>query len=122
MDEAELARQMEKAELENTEIGGKSLDRLKLICSILILLLIIFKIQVTMTNLTWKRRAQMKQQAVGRKQAKRERPKMRNRKIADYFFSFLVTWTRIFCGLLPSSELLQMEQPSLRKIMFSFST
>ena len=30
----------------------------------------------------------MKQQAVGRKQAKRARPKMRNRKIADYFFSF----------------------------------
>ena len=26
MDEAELARQMEKAELENTEIGGKLVD------------------------------------------------------------------------------------------------
>jgi hypothetical protein len=35
-----------------------------------------------MTNLIWKRRVPMKQQEVERKQAKREKPKTRNRKIS----------------------------------------
>lgn len=78
MDEAELARQMEKAELENAEIAGKNTVKFMITKRIYI----VGKIdeQVMTINLTWKLREQeVTMLEVEKKVAKKAKRKRRNK-------------------------------------------
>lgn len=85
MDEAELARQMEKAELENAEIGGNTL-----IGSILVIktnLTVFPSQQVMMINLIWKLREQEgTRPEAGKKQERKAKQKRRNKYLVLLFF------------------------------------
>ncbi len=85
MDEAELARQMEKAELENAEIAGK--DRVGCIITKRIYIAGHIYQQVMTINLTWKLREQEPMMLEAeRKVAKKAKRKKKNKDIPHSYF------------------------------------
>ncbi len=85
MDEAELARQMEKAELENAEIGGNPITRN--VYTTKNDSIPNFSQQVTMINLIWKQRElEQTKLGVGKKAEKKVKQKRRNKDNALLFF------------------------------------
>lgn len=84
MDEAELARQMEKAELENAEIGGIAHTK----CTIVGKVNAFCFAQAMMINLTWKRKElEATRLVVEKKGERKEKRKRRNENITLLFFN-----------------------------------